>query len=194
LALIGTYGLVSLVAMFPIISQASMRYYIISFFLAFVFLGVWLEFLVLKLKGGLKKTMPLILVIIIAFSQLYIIKEVASAHIQGGASNVDYAIWGEVEDMMKYISENINPDEDVYIAGRHYYFSRFYKPFLYFASQYGITIQRGDKEKNIKPGAQVIYVQGATSDKKIKESIFKGRTVKNYKIFKNVSIINYGRY
>jgi len=193
LALIVIFGLVSLLAMFPIITQASLRYYIVTSFLPFIFLGLWLKYIQQRLKGRVKKVVLILIIVFLLFSQFGKLKTVAENHLKHGASDVDYAIFGEVETMIAYIAKNVDSSEDVYIAGRNEYFSRFYKPFLYFGNKMGIKIQRGDKEKRIKPGAQVIYVQKNFSDKKVKRKIFMGRTVKSFKTFKNVSIVNYGK-
>jgi 4-amino-4-deoxy-L-arabinose transferase-like glycosyltransferase len=192
LALVFLYGIVSLIAIFPIITQASLRYYIVIFFLPFILLGVWLKFFGQILKGRLRIFLLSLIILALAFLQLQKIKETYEAHQKGNTSDTRYAIYGEVKEMMEFISQNVDLSEDVYIAGKSEYFSRFYKPFLYFGPEYGVKIKRGDKTKRIEDGAQVIYLQKNTSDEIIRKKTFMNRSVKNHKTFENVSIINYG--
>lgn len=191
LILTGLYGVVSLIAMFPIISQASLRYYIISFFLPFVFLGLLCEYALRQKARGWEKVLIGMIVATSAFSQLQTLNMVRINFENGTASNSNYAIWGEVNQMMDYIKENSVTGEEVYIIGRTDYFSRFYKPFLYLGGKMGVNIQRGDKEDKIPAGAHVFRVQQEESAKKLQKRTFRGDTVENYKTFGKISIINF---
>ncbi len=189
LALIGIYGVVSLVAMFPIISQASLRYYIVSFFLPFIFLGIWLEYLGKLKYYKIKKVIIFVIVAGLIFSQFQKLNVVRADFQNHKASDDSYAIWGEVEMMTNYISQNSDHTRDVYIAGKKDYFSRFYKPLLYAAGKVGINIQRGDSADKIPSDAQAFYVQDSTSSKKMDAKTFAGRAVENYENFGKVSVI-----
>jgi len=190
LAAVGVYGLVSLVAMFPIITQASLRYYIVSFFLPFIFLAVWLKFFNRLANGEIRRAALLIMIAFLGFFQLQKLNSVRADFQSLRASDEHYAIWGEVENMASYIAENSN-GEDVYIAGKRDYFSRFYKPLLYAGKAVGVNIQRGDKSEEIPAGAHIFFIQDAASSKKMNsKKTFMGHLVENYKIFGNVAIIN----
>jgi len=190
LALVGIYGLVSLAAMFPIITQASERYYIISFFLPFVFLGVWVQFFVRIPQREVRRMLIFILVAFFAFFQFQKLNSVRADFENQHASDERYAIWGEVENMTGYIAQNSN-GEDVYIAGKNAFFSRFYKPLLYAGGKIGVSIQRGDKSEEIPAGAHIFFIQDAASSKKMGDKkTFMGHLIENYKIFGNVAVIN----
>ncbi len=190
LGLIFVYGTVSLIAMFPIISQASLRYYIISFFLPFIFLGMWLEYLGRLKNIETRKSLIFILVAGLTFLQLQKLNAIRADFQNQRASNSNYAIWSEVENMANYISQNSDHTQSVYIAGKKDYFSRFYKPLLYTAGKVGIDIKRGDSSDKIPADAQVFFIQDSASSKKIDKETFTGRAVKNYQKFGKVTIIN----
>lgn len=189
LALAGTYGLVSLVAMFPIITQASLRYYIIIFFLSFVFLGLWLKFLGEKLPKDKRLAGVALMAGIFVFFQIIQLEKVYADFANQTASNEDYAIWGEINPMMDYIRENSRPGERVIIAGKNEYFSRFYKPLLYLGKNQGVDINRGDKTKKIKSGDHVFYLQDDLPENPDTKT-FINRRVKNYQKFGRITVIN----
>ncbi len=190
LSLAGIYGLVSLVAMLPIITQASLRYYIISFFLPFIFLGVWVQFFLGIANREIRRFAIFAIVAGFVFFQFQKLNSVRADFENQHASDERYAIWGEVENMTSYIAQN-SSGEDVYIAGKNAYFSRFYKPLLYAGGQVGVNIQRGDKSEEIPAGAHIIFIQDAASSQKMNsKKTFMGHSVENYKIFGNVAVIN----
>lgn len=191
LALIGIYGLVCLIAMFPIIAQASLRYYIVSFFLPFIFLGIWVKFFFRIARFNMGRVVIMSLVVLAIFFQVQKIGVVFSDFKNYRASDSSYAIWGEVEDMANYISQNYNHSAGVYLAGKRTYFSRFYKPLLYATKKRGLDIQRGDKSEKIPVNGQVFYVQDTASFKKKESKTFMDKEIKNYKTFGNVTIINF---
>ena len=192
LALVGIYGVVSLAAMFPIITQASLRYYIISFFLPFIFLALWLKLFTTFANAEIRKVAIFLMVAFFVFFQFQKVNAVRSDFQNQRASDDSYAILGEVENMSAYIAQNSN-GEDVYIAGKSAYFSRFYKPLLYEGEKTGVNIQRGDKSEQIPAGAHIFFVQDTASSKKLVGKTFMGRSVENYKTFGNVTIINLKR-
>jgi len=190
LALVGIYGLISLAAMLPIITQASLRYYIISFLLPFVFLGVWMQFFLRIAHREIRRFAIFAIVAGFVFFQVQKLDAVRTDFQNQRASNSSYAIWGEVQDMADYIAQN-SDEEAVYIAGKRDYFSRFYKPLLYAGGQIGVNIQRGDKSEEIPAGAHIFFIQDAASSKKMgANKTFMGRSIENYKIFGKVAIIN----
>jgi len=142
-------------------------------------------------KGKSCRVVLIISILAIALLQANIIEKRAIAFQEGGASDSNYAIYGEVKNMMDYISKNSAPGEDVYITGRADYFSRFYKPLLYLGEKEGVDIQRGDKEDKVPIGVHVFRVQKKESARKLEKKTFHGAGVENYVTFGKVSIINF---
>jgi len=197
LLLLGVYSGLTFVTMVPIISQASMRYYIVLFFLPFIFLGFWIKYFWEKKKvkyifNYIFKSILVIILLSIICLQLKKINQIYIQYRSLSFSNTHSVALDEAKLMMNYIVSNAYSQE-IYITGRTKYFSRYYKPFLYLGKKFypEIEIKRGDKTERIKSGATVYYISKPLSVVKIKKKTFLGRKVKNYRIFANLAIIEY---
>ncbi len=192
LLLLGAYSGLTFITMTPIITQASIRYYIVLFFLPFVFLGLWIKFILIKTKPPLVYALLSIGLGLIIILQLKQLNKIYIQYKTNSFSNTRLVALDEAKIMMDYIAKNAYSPE-VYIAGKTKYFSRYYKPFLYLENKYypAIEIERGDKTKKIKSGATIFYVSKPLSVAEIKKKTFLGRKVRSYKIFANVVLIEF---
>ncbi len=189
LTLIGAYAIVALLVMFPIISQASLRYYIVIFFLPFIFLGLTIKYLIerKRLKKGFILTG--ILILSLASLQFVTIIKKYNAYQQKYSSNSRIVTLDEVKEMMKYIQKNTDKENKVYISGQPRYFSRYYKPLLYLSQSTRVKILRGEKEKKIKPGIPIFYIRSFATREELKTTSPLGRKVVNSQSSGNITII-----
>jgi len=189
LMLICAYATVTFLVMVPIIDQASIRYYIVLFFLPFVFAGLWLEFLWKKNQGKLKYISLGIATFLIILLQFQTLLQNYQAYTKMAYSDTRSVSLREAYDMTSYIISGIKPPRKIYLDGDSAYFSRYYKPFYYLAAKAGVEIIRAYKEKNINPNVPVIFLEKPSSDKQLQSETHLGRSVFNYKLYKNMAIL-----
>jgi hypothetical protein len=189
LALIGTYAIVSLAVMLPIIAQAEIRYYIISFFLPYIFLGIMIEGLLRRKNVWIK------VAVVLVFTMLLILNGATEAKTAGQfsaqkANNSKDCYLGETEVMADYLIANANGSRIAFLRGNNDYLARYFKPLNYFARKSGIDLKHYDKkEADANDNIPVFYVVKSRNDKYWAGGDFKHSTIKQLKTFNNITII-----
>jgi hypothetical protein len=186
---VGVYGIVTLAVMFPVIIQVEPRYYIVSFFLPFVFLGIMAEGLLRRKNLWIKVATVLVFATLI---ELNIAAEAKTAQqfFAKQANDSKNSFLGETENMAEYLIVNISGSKTAYLNGNNDYVRRYFKPLNYFVQKRGIDLRHYEKERaDSDPGAPVFYVVKSNSYKYWIGGGFKHSTIKKIKIFGNVTII-----
>jgi 4-amino-4-deoxy-L-arabinose transferase-like glycosyltransferase len=189
LALIGTYGIVSLLVMLPIINQAEIRYYIVSFFLPFIFLGIMIEELLRRKNVWIKVATVLVFAALLILNGATEAKTAEQFFAQKANNDKDCYL-GEIGAMADYLIANTNGSRIAFLRGNNDYLARYFKPLNYFAKKSGIDLKHYDKEEaDSHDNIPVFYVVKSRSDKYWIGGDFKHSTIKQLKTFNNITII-----
>lgn len=186
----GLYALVAFIMSVPIITQVSTRYYITSFFIPFVLLGLWMKFL-----GGqsgrisvIFKMLLLALIIILVAGNTRSIVSWSEKLTHGSASDSKTVFYTEVRDMMSYMEESL-PQQSIGLLGNNDYMSRFLKPLNYFAVRDGIELL-DLSNKHRDPEGKFFYIGGVIPESELlTQSAYKGYIIESYRSFGQVMIL-----
>jgi hypothetical protein len=166
LALVGIYGLAALAAMFSIIDQVEIRYYIVSFFLPFVFLGIIADSLLRFRKIWAK--------IIVAFIFSYLLvmngsteSKVAEKFFAKKANDEKFIFLGETNRIAEYLISASGGSRTIYLRGQKIYEKRYFKPLNYILAKQGIDLASpsSDEGDSISDTAPVFFIIKTRLDK-----------------------------
>jgi len=190
LALVGIYGLTVFIAMFPIINQVEIRYFIVSFFLPFVFLGIIAESL---LRLGKTWTKIIVGLIFVSLYTLNVSAEIKTAEkfFAQKANDEKFIYWGETEAIARFLIANSNGSKIIYLRGENKYERRYFKPLSYILASYGFDLAHPSSEKkDLVSGAPVFFVVKTRNDKyQVGDKIGKYSRVARLVEFNTVTII-----
>jgi len=190
LMLVGIYGAVTFAAMFPVISQVALRYFLVSFFLPFILLGIMVQGLLRLRIAGIKSA---IVVVFIALFALNGITEAKSTEkfFARNTNDDKNSVLGETEAMANYLIANANGSKIVYLKGDESYVKRFSKPLGYLLERSGIELKDSENTAgDSSPDAPVFFVVKSKNGKYgIGGKIGAYSEIKQIKIFNNVTII-----
>lgn len=165
LALAGIYGLITSIAMFPIVDQIEVRYYIVLFFLPFVFLGIMVDGLLRFGKIGTKIIAVLVFVLLFALNGSTEAKT-AEKFSARTANNEKFIFLGETEKIAEYLIANANGSKKIYLRGEKKYERRYFSPLSYILAKRGIDLASPQSdEKKLVPGAPIFFVTKTRFDK-----------------------------
>jgi len=154
------YNLVSWAVLLPVASQIEVRYFSILFFVPFVLLGLWLNFLFEKKKQA-EKNIFLGLAIFFLVANVWMLLAIARPYLEQRASDVNNSILGETQNMLAYLMANADQQKLVYIDGQTFYLKRFLKPFDYLAQQSGATMVRPGNKQPFASGTKFFFIDGS---------------------------------
>jgi 4-amino-4-deoxy-L-arabinose transferase-like glycosyltransferase len=158
LALAGIYGLTVFLVMFPVIDQAEPRYFIVSSFLPFVFLGLMADGLLCFRSLWTK------IAIVAVFAWLLYLNaatEIKAAEIffSKKANDANFIFLGETEDLADYFLANANGSKTIYLRGERDHEKRYFKPLNYILARRGIDLAHpASDEGESVPGAPTYFV------------------------------------
>lgn len=190
LGLIILYAALSFVIMIPIFSAnlTEFRYFIHVFFVPFLFVGFFMNFLSQKYS---KKYFLIVflLFIFLIFTNFYSIFQVAKELSLKSRSDKHNIVLGEAESMMKYVVANSDNQKEAYFVGNNRYMSNFSKPFSYLAKKQDFNIINASQEAykvEIPRGKPVFYIW--KNSNYVTEKKFDEREIENFKNFGQIGI------
>jgi 4-amino-4-deoxy-L-arabinose transferase-like glycosyltransferase len=139
LALVGSYGIATLIAMFSIMDQVEIRYYIVLFFLPFVFLGVMADG-VLRFRKIWAK-----IIIVLIFAYLLVLNGSAEANtaekfFSMKANDEKFIFLGETNRIAEYLITASGGSRTIYLRGQKIYEKRYFKPLNYILAKRGFDL------------------------------------------------------
>jgi hypothetical protein len=186
LGLIMLYCGLSFLLMIPIISAGlgEFRYFIHTFFMPFIFLGI--------LSGTLKRKYPMMIVVAIlvfiflTISNLLSIKSSAQELLNKNGSGAHSVFLGEAESLANYIVSNSNNQKEGYLIGGFMYVSNLYRPLYYLTEKQNFNLIKGEGMlEPIPSGKPLFYIMEADDnfDTEIRE-----HKINDYKKFGKIII------
>jgi len=158
LALTGIFGLVTFLVMFPVIDQTEPRYFIVSFFLPFVFLGVMADGLIRFRSIWTKITVSAVFIWLVYLNGTTEAKT-AEVFLAKKANDANFIYLGETEDMANFLAANANDSKTIYFRGEKDYEKRYFKPLNYILARSGINLAHpASDEGESVPGAPTYFV------------------------------------
>ena len=189
LGLITIYCLVSFFVILPVISDTPLRYFILSFFVPYIFLGFLGNFAIKNLRLGISIISLIFLFLIGAnFFSISTLATELSAGKRSGSSicGPDAMVLGEIEPMASYIAHESGSQGEAYILHTSRY--TFLNPIKYLTQTGGINLSLavGKGISNIPPGSPLFYF----SENLFADPSFMiyGRKIENYEKFARVTI------
>lgn len=189
LAVMGIFGATTFAATYPVIDQVETRYYIVSFFLPFIFLGLIMDALLRRKKIWAKIVATLIFVLLLALNG-EAVAGAAGKFLQKTANDSRNSYLGETEQMADFLVANSNGSKTIYIAGDIDYVQRYSKPMGYFIEKSGIKLERFNKgEDKPESAAPLFFIYSAKKPKYWIGSKIGKYEIKNHKIFGNIDFL-----
>lgn len=187
LQLVALYSVVSFLVLIPVVTEISVRYFIILIFVPFILFGLWAKFLLEKLKNSGMIAIGAFFLILTAMNFSAIISA-GSLYMHGLASNSQDSILGEVKQMNDYIILNLDGAAKFNLIGQREYLHRFGKPLAYLAKKSGKEMVKSQTDKNLDSSIPTFYIGKSDSkeDKNILE--IKKHKVSHAKKFGNIRI------
>lgn len=184
LRLISLYIILSFLIMLPLAEKfTEFRYFIHVFFVPFLFIGFFANFLKRKLTSEYFIVSIGVIITILLLLNLNSIKNAVKDLRIGEKSDTHFAILGEIELMLDYIINASGEQEDIYLVGDKSHVSHFFQAFLYLAEKKGRNII--SDESVVSLGRPIFYL----TDKVRKGAIeIGGYEIESYKIFGKVVI------
>jgi len=189
LGLIILYCLVSFFVIMPVIDDAPLRYFLLSFFVPYIFLGFLANLIVKKIRFGVLLVSLIILFLVVAnFSSLTAVSHDLAAGKRSGSlvCGPDAIVLGEIEPMASFIAQESDSQNEAYILHTSRY--TFYNPIKYLAQKNNVILNfaEGKDINNIPSGKPVFYfLEGLFAEPRFPIC---GHKVESYKRFANVTI------
>jgi hypothetical protein len=162
LGLIILFSAVSFIVMLPII-DGPLRYFNHVFFVPFIFLGLFLEYLLNK-KRRSSLFFAIMAVVILVISNLYSLWPVAKDLLSKDRNGPYSLVQGELEPMVGYMdAQNNGNSQNIYLVIDSKY-SNFYKSLSYLAGQKNIKITKAKIDEALPSGSQVYYLSSRLED------------------------------
>lgn len=153
LGLIFLFIIVSFLVMLPIIDNDYIRYFLHTFFVPLVFMGLLVDFLKKKYA---KECLWLVIPIFIIFvaTNVKATSEIVQQLVAGNRNSEKALVLGELESMDNYIIVNSQPKNEAYLTTIRIY-SNFYRSLQYLAGKKGFNLLLGKNEYNLEPDKPV---------------------------------------
>ena len=191
LFIIAIYAIISFAISIPVITQVSTRYYITSFFLPFVLVGLWMkQFGRWNRKfGAVATAVPLFLLLFILMAgNARSFSEWSRKLSTGSASDLKTVFYSEAESIARYIEQS-SPEREIGLHGSRDALSRFFKPINYFVSRDGFSLL-DLSNKHRDPSGEFFYIDKSISESKLRAlTTYKGHIVERYRIFGQIMIL-----
>lgn len=156
LGLVTAFSIVSFAVLLPIIDP-QMRYFIHTFFIPIIFLGLILNFFEKKFsKENFKIAGALILIFLMA-SNFTAIRPVAAELLSKTRSAPDAIALGEMESMANYMIKASNHNDQIYLISDSAHMN-FFKSLAYIAAKNNVDILRAKEGENIPQGGAEFYL------------------------------------
>jgi 4-amino-4-deoxy-L-arabinose transferase-like glycosyltransferase len=178
LGLVLVYAILSLLVMLPIGNSLRIRYFMHIVPLPFIFLGLIADFLNKKVKWG---TLAVIAIFVLFFSTNAVsIYGSAKSFYAKNKSYQDFAVIGEMNDMIKYMQQQAYPQKEAYFSGNPNYAWVFSDSLEYMGVRQNFPITISEL-KNIEYGKVIFFLD--YFPKKSIPNQFENRKVENYRQF-----------
>jgi hypothetical protein len=185
LQLMALYSVVSVIVLIPVVTEISVRYFIILIFVPFILVGLWINFLLEKVKkAGI--IMAGVFFIILSGLNATEILNATGRYQKGTASDAENCILGEVKEMSNYVLINSGDASKFNLVGKKSYVHRFGKPIAYLTKKSVKKINKRKSDKNLSQSYATFYIDKA-SEKENRTEI-KGYRIKGTKKFGNMQI------
>ncbi|MCX6766880.1 MAG: glycosyltransferase family 39 protein [Candidatus Moranbacteria bacterium] len=183
------YCSVSFLVIMPVIGDSPLRYFLLSFFAPYIFLGLLGEYAIKRFRFGL--FLVALVFLFLTASNYFSLKSVAgdlAAEKRSGSlvCGPDTIVLGEIEPMAGFITQESHRQGAAYLLHTSRY--TFFNPIKYLSQKDGMTLSliTGKELPNIPPGAPLFYFS---------ENLFidpsfliYGRKIENYRNFSRVTI------
>ncbi|MFZ1736063.1 MAG: glycosyltransferase family 39 protein [Candidatus Moraniibacteriota bacterium] len=190
LLILAVYAGVSFVISIPIITQVSTRYYITSFFLPFVLVGLWMKFL----SGRFVKTSAIFAVAMASLFLLLLAGNVRSLSVwswklaHGSASDSKTVFYTEMRDIMSYMEATL-PQRNIGLLGSHDSMSRFLKPLNYLADHDEVSLV-DLSNKHREPQGKFFYIGESIPESDLQSmTSYKGYRLEGHRIFGQIMVL-----
>jgi 4-amino-4-deoxy-L-arabinose transferase-like glycosyltransferase len=187
LQLIALYNAISFLVLIPVVTEVSVRYFIVLIFVPFVLFGLWVKFLLDKERkiGMISSSVFFASLVII---NLFTIFNATALYRKGQASDSQNSILGEINLVSDYIIANSNGFSKYNFVGKSDYLHRFGKPIAYLTKKYGKEMVKSRSDKELESGMPTFFIvkNDIKGEKYIKE--IKKHVVTDAKNFGNIRI------
>ena len=148
LGLIIVFNLVSMVALVPVASHITMRYFIILFFMPLALLGFWIKFLIEKNRKIFMAVAPIVFGILL-MTNLFVVVKSAVPYMQGLVNDANNSILGETQLMADFIINNSGNQSVAYMTGEKFYVKRFFPALGYISERSGLRFVKLMNENSV---------------------------------------------
>lgn len=186
LGLIGLYIGLSFAILYPVISDAPLRYYLQLFFVPYLFLGFIFELIRRKYAKIFFPALLAVSVLIIAFNFSTLFAE-AKLYSSDNHSQPQYVVLGELIQMRDYILSQTNSSKTAYIIADGKYMQNYFYPLAYVLQEKNVILARELKGVNSIPSDAPLFFVG----KKVvgdQMDNTKGFPVREYRNFGEIGI------
>ena len=159
LGLICLYIGLSFAIIYPVISDAPLRYFLQVFFVPYLFLGFIFEFIRKKYSKIFVPAVFAASALIIGFNFNTLLAE-ARLYATNDHSQPQYVVLGELEHMRDYIISQTNSSKTVYMIADGKYMQNYFYPLSYVLQEKDITLARELKDLNAIPSNEPLFFVG----------------------------------
>jgi len=154
------YCLVSFLVIMPVIGDTPLRYFLLSFFAPYIFLGLLGEYAIKRFRFGIFLVASIFLFLVASnyFSLKSVAEDLAAGKRSGSSvCGPDAIVLGEIEPMAGYIAHESYPQNEAYILHTSRY--TFLNPIKYLTQTGGINLSlaNGRGFNNIPPGKPLFF-------------------------------------
>ena len=191
LRLIVLFAFLSFLIMAPIANpdHSEFRYFLHSFFVPYVFLGLGFQVIARK-KGDIFKLAAIAICSFIILTNYSRISSEVEKLNSRNKSNDHYCVLGEVEKILDYMILNSGGDREVYLYGKKRYVSTLYYALQYMAQRDGFNIMKVDDKDDITADASVFYLSYPLSLKDDASMEIDNRRIISFENFGQISVYN----
>ena len=189
LAVLGLYQVIAWIVFVPAIGGMGIRYFIILFFVPFLLLGLWSQYL-LEVRQKYGKIAVIVLVSGLVVANMSALRSAALALAQGEGSDVSTSILGDDRLMVTYILGAADPHQKgIFVTGKKAYLKRFFKPLDYVAQESGQHLTLLRTRNGPKPvGTQSFFIAKTSPKQYAVGEIFAGQRIEGWRVFQDITI------
>jgi hypothetical protein len=186
LGLIGLYIGLSFVIIYPVITDAPLRYFLQLFFVPYLFLGLIFEFIRQRYSKIFVPAVLVVTLLIVGFNFNTLLAE-AKLYAANDHSQPQYVVLGELTHMRDYIISQTVSEGKIYMIADGKYMQNYYLPLYYELREKGISLVREQKDLNAIPPNEPLFCVWKGENGSQSPDI-NGFPIKQYKNFGEIGI------
>jgi|GEM_PF-5968532 len=155
------------IILIPLADEISFRFFLVTEFLPFVFLGLWIKFF----KQQFKKWGWAMSIVIVAILMMINIHSISNnfSYLSGqrlaGRNGFEDIKLGEVEFMSRFIEEHSSNTKNIYVKGKANELFKIIRPIKYFTNEAGFNLNKLRKNSAINSNDNLFLINITASPK-----------------------------